>query len=154
MHHFKAMAYRRLLGVRFQGECIIACGVRILEPGNLVIGNYCSLASGCIIECRDKVIIGDNTIVGPQTFITTGGHALADLSPTRKAICIGRNVFIGARAIVLPGVQIGDNATVGAGAVVVKNVPPCTVVGGVPAHEVRRIERRSKIWTGLGEIEC
>jgi len=154
MHRFKAAAYRFLLGVHFKGECLIHSGVRILNPGNLVIGNYCSLVYGCIIECRNKVAIGDNTIIGPQAFITAGGHAPADLSPTTRSVSIGKNVFIGARAMILQGVRIGDNSIVGAGAVVVKDVPPNTVVGGVPAHEIRRLERAGRIWTGFGEINC
>lgn len=58
---------------------------------------------------------------------------------TYAPIHIGRNVWIGANAVVLPGVSIGDGAVVAAGAVVTKDVPPCTIVGGVPAKKLKEI---------------
>ena len=60
-----------------------------------------------------------------------------DLLPS--PIYIGKNVWIGASAVVLPGVRIGDGASVAAGAVVTKDVPPNTVVGGVPARQLKSV---------------
>ena len=74
--------------------------------------------------------------------LATLNHSLleskrANLIPA--PIHIGKNVWIGANAVVLPGVSIGDGAVIGAGAVVTKNVEPNTVVGGVPAKVIRRL---------------
>ena len=86
--------------------------------------------------------IGDGSLIGHQVVLATLNH---DLDPARRAsmtaapIKIGRNVWIGSHATVLSGVKIGDGAVVAAGAVVTKDVPPYTVVGGVPAGILKNL---------------
>ena len=69
-----------------------------------------------------------------------------DLAPEKRQqlhpapIHIGKNVWIGANAVICPGVTIGDNAVVAGGAVVINDVPENTVVGGVPAEEIKKID--------------
>ena len=95
--------------------------------------------------------IGDNTIIGSGCLITdTDSHPI--LAAERnlpgwpnytksKPIVIGKNVFIGARSIVLKGVTIGDGAVVGAGSVVTKDVPANTIVAGNPAKVIKTINQ-------------
>ena len=91
------------------------------------------------------VVIGDSVIIGPNTTIATVNHPL---SPSKrrshlaiaKPITIGNDVWIGAGCVILPGVSIGNNVVVGAGAVVTKDAPDNSVVVGVPARIIRRIE--------------
>jgi acetyltransferase-like isoleucine patch superfamily enzyme len=81
-------------------------------------------------------------LIGPKVNLITENHPLdpADRRGMQyKPILIKRNAWIGAGATILPGVTIGENAIVAAGAVVSKNVPDNTVVGGVPAKEIRTI---------------
>lgn len=91
------------------------------------------------------VTIGDYVMIGPNTLITTVNHPL---SPRKRRehigqaqpVTIGRDVWIGANCTILPGVTIGNNVVIAAGAVVTKDVPDNCVVGGVPAKVIREID--------------
>ena len=88
-------------------------------------------------------MLGDGTLIGPKTVIVTLNHhqnpnKRANLIP--KPVKIGKNVWIGANATILPGVTIGDGAVIAAGALVSKDVEANTVVGGVPAKLIKRIQ--------------
>ena len=91
---------------------------------------------------NSKIIIGDNTIIGPGSFITSDNHGLKkdqlirDQEGLEKTIKIGSDVWLGAYSIILPGLSIGDGAVIAAGSVVTKNVHPYTIVGGVPAKKI------------------
>lgn len=152
LHRFKGLVYRRLLGVKVEGDVMICQGVRILEPANLELGQRSYLAPGVRIEARREIRIGAATTIGPEAFITSGGHSIVDFSPNSRPVSIGSGVFVGARAIVLAGVEIGDNAIVGAGAVVARNVPPGTIVAGVPARVIRQRESTGRAWTVFGFV--
>lgn len=90
------------------------------------------------------VLIGDNVKFGPNVQLTTAGHpvdALQRISGDEfgRPIVIGNNVWVGMGATILPGVWIGDNSVVAAGAVVTKSFPANSVIGGVPAKIIRRL---------------
>lgn len=95
---------------------------------------------------HDKnVIIGDRVSIAPRvTLVTFSAPNLSKIRPFVKVvngkIKIENDAWIGAGAIILPDITIGEGAVVGAGAVVKKNVPPYTVVGGVPAKLIRKLE--------------
>ncbi len=84
----------------------------------------------------ELIEIGDNTIIGQDTMLIT--HEFLSDHWKNGRIRIGRNVMIGTLCLVLPGVEIGDNATVAAYSLVNKNVRPNAFVGGVPAKEIKR----------------
>ena len=91
------------------------------------------------------VYIGDHVMIGPNTLITTVGHPLSPKSRRQhlaqaKSIKIGNDVWIGGNVTILPGVNIGNNVVIAAGAVVTKDVPDNCVVGGVPAKKIKDIE--------------
>ncbi|MCU7549563.1 hypothetical protein OCK74_10585 [Chitinophagaceae bacterium LB-8] len=89
------------------------------------------------------ITIEDDVLIGPRVNLTTENHPL-DPADRRALICkpivIKRNAWIGAAATILPGVTIGENAVVAAGAVVSKDVPANTIVGGVPAKIIKSID--------------
>jgi maltose O-acetyltransferase len=98
-----------------------------------------------ILDCNE-VRIGDHVMIGPQVQIYTAAHELQAEARNRglevaKPIVIEDNVWIGGGAILLPGVKIGLNAVVGAGAVVTRDVLMNMVVAGNPARVIREIEQ-------------
>ncbi len=110
----------------------------------LKIGNNSGVGIDC--EVYGPVTIGENVMMGPEVVIYTSGHKHDRLdipmieqgrSETYPVI-IGNDVWIGRRAIIMPGVTIGDGVIIGAGAVVTKNVEPYVVVAGVPAKVVKK----------------
>ena len=91
------------------------------------------------------VHIGDYVMIGPNTLISTVGHSASPKGRREKLayskpVTIGSDVWIGGNCTILPGVTIGNNVIVAAGAVVTKNVPDNCVVGGVPARIIKQIE--------------
>lgn len=109
---------------------------------NIDVGkNFYMNTNGVILDCG-KVTIGDYVMIGPNVTLCTAGHPLD--AATRytyaefaKPITIADKVWIGANVVVLPGVNIGSGAVVGAGSVVTKDVPANTVVVGNPARVVK-----------------
>lgn len=90
------------------------------------------------------VTIGDYVMIGPNTLITTVNHPLSPAGRRRhlgqaRPVVIGRDVWIGGNCTILPGVTIGNNAVIAAGAVVTKDVPDNCVVAGVPARKIKDI---------------
>lgn len=107
---------------------------------NIHIGKNVFINSCCCFQDQGGIYIGDGALIGHKVVLATINHGLA---PEHRStnypspIKIGRNVWIGANATILPGVEIGDNAVVAAGAVVAKNVEAGAVVGGVPAKFIK-----------------
>lgn len=110
---------------------------------NITIGRDVFINSGCHFQDQGGIVIGDGSLIGHNVVLATINH---DLDPRNNRknhyapITIGNHVWIGANATVLAGVTIGDWAVVGAGAVVTKDVPPKTVVAGVPARVIKTID--------------
>lgn len=110
---------------------------------NIALGKRVFINSGCCFQDQGGVVIGDDCLIGHNTVLATLNH---DPAPSRRAdmrpapVVLGRNVWIGANATVLPGVSIGDDAVVSAGAIVTKDVPAAAVVVGAPARVVRYVE--------------
>lgn len=112
------------------------CGFNILAGENLFV-NY-----NVTILDRAKVFIGDNVMIGPNVLISTVSHPASPLERRAhmsfaKPITIGSDVWIGGNAVILPGITIGDNVIVAAGAVVTHDVAPNCIVAGVPAVKLR-----------------
>lgn len=109
---------------------------------NITVGKNVFINSGCRFQDQGGITIGDGALIGHNVVLCTLNH---DFEPQNRSttipapIIIGKNVWIGANATVVPGITIGDNAIVAAGAVVTKNVPANTVVGGVPAKTIKSI---------------
>lgn len=110
---------------------------------NISLGRGVFLNFNCVILDVVRVTIGDRTQIGPGVQILTADHP-RDPAKRRaglefgRPVSIGANVWVGGAAIILPGVTVGDDAIVGAGAVVTRDVPPGATVLGNPARERRR----------------
>lgn len=119
---------------------------------NIRLGDHAFLNFGCVLLDVALIEIGDETQIGPNVQILTADHPR---DPGERAtglerglpVKIGRNVWIGGGAIILPGVSVGDDATVGAGAVVTRDVPKGATVAGNPARvlpQKRKARRESR----------
>ncbi len=129
-----------------RGErCSIGGGCIINSPSMIELGNNVSIGPRAILYAiYKKIIFGDNVLLGPNVTIVNGDHSIRRVGipiidnheklPGDDAdIIIGDESWIGANATILKGVEIGRGCVVAAGAVVVKNTPPYSIVGGVPA---------------------
>lgn len=127
--------------------------VAVFPPIHINYGKYLSIGKNvfinfnCTFLALGGITIEDNVLIGPEVKLLSEGHAL---SPTERhslipgKIYIQKNAWIGAGAIVLPGVTIGENAVVAAGAVVTGNVAVNTVVAGIPAKVVKQLNPESE----------
>lgn len=107
------------------------------------MGNRSGIGRNC--ELYGDVTIGDDVLMAPEVVIYTQNHQYIKKNNTihnqgvskEKPVFIGNDVWIGRRAIIMPGVHIGNGVVVAAGAVVTKDVPDYAVVGGIPAHIIK-----------------
>ena len=111
----------------------------------LRIGEMVFINHSLCVSAAAGIEIEDEVQIAPQVTILTVNHDLKDKTIVKcSPVYIKKNAWIGARAIILPGVTIGENAVVGAGSVVTKDVPANTVVVGNPAKVIKKIETESK----------
>jgi acetyltransferase-like isoleucine patch superfamily enzyme len=107
------------------------------------VGRNVFINQNCTFYDLGGLDIADDVMIGPNVSLITAGHPLEPSQrravTTGKPIAIERNVWIAAGAIVIGGVTVGENSVVAAGAVVTKNVPPNSLVGGNPARVIRSI---------------
>ena len=115
--------------------------------GNIIFGENFASNEEVIInaDIGGKIVFGNNCLVGPRVIFRTANHKFSDRNSTINSqghtigdICVGNDVWIGANAVILSGVQIGTGSVVAAGAVVTKDIPPFSVVAGVPATVIKR----------------
>ena len=115
------------------------------RPGNLRIGSGCYINSTVYIDAAAPVHLGDRVSVGHHVIIITSDHSISTSyfragTVSLKPVVVGEGSWIAARATLLPGVTVGAGAVVAAGAVVTRDVAPNTLVGGVPARLIRRLD--------------
>lgn len=137
--HFVRRFFYKISGIKIGPKSTIHCWARFYEPKNIEIGAGTIIGDNCFLDGRNKLIIGNHVDIASQVLIYNSEHNVhsADFyADITSPVEIGDYVFIGARAIILPGVKIGKGAVVAAGAVVTKDVPEFKIVGGVPAHEI------------------
>lgn len=129
----------------------------IEPPLHVSVGKNTSVGDGCYFNFNTvlvddyKITIGNNVLLAPNVTICTTGHPVhMDLRPNGEMYCapveIQDGVWIGSHVTVLPGVTIGENAVIGAGSVVTKDIPPNVIAMGIPCKPVREITERDKIY--------
>lgn len=117
---------------------------------HLHLGKNVYVNMGLTLVDDTHIYIGDCTQIGPNVTIATAGHpinpALRGETPLQYNIPvrIGKNCWIGAGAVIVPGITIGDNSVIGAGSVVVKDIPPSVVAAGNPCRVLREIGERDE----------
>jgi maltose O-acetyltransferase len=137
--------YRRVVGVDLARGATVQLGAQLwfYGPGHVRrtavrIGRGSRVNQDAILDCRGGLVIGDHVSISPQAAIVTADHDRdAPNFPLRhRGVVIDDHVWVGMRALILPGVRVGRGAIVAAGAVVTKDVEPGWVVAGVPARRV------------------
>ncbi len=142
-HHLRRFLMR-MAGAKIGAGTSIHMGCRFFSLKNVRIGKDSLIGDHSFLDGRDKLIIGDHTDIASQVLIYNSEHDINsdDFGAISAPVEIGDYVFIGPRAIILPGVKIGNGAVVAAGAVVTSDVAEFTIVGGVPAKVIG--ERKNK----------
>lgn len=143
-HEIRLMLFD-LAGVKIGEDSTIHIGARFYQPKNVKIGKGTIIGDHATLDGRAKLTIGNYVDIASEVMIFNGKHDIhsEDFKPINAPVVIGDYVFIGPRAIILPGVKIGRGAVVAAGAVVTKDVPDSTIVAGVPAQPIGH--RKAKV---------
>lgn len=130
----------RCFGTKLHGRPFVHQRARIQIPWNLTLHDRACLGDRANAYTLGEIEIGARSVIAQEAYLCTGTHDLNDPNtPLQVAkITVGQDVFIGARAFVLPGVTIGDRAVVGACALVTRDVAAEIVVAGNPAKPLRR----------------
>lgn len=136
-----------------------------IEPGAIIrdmveIGNNCVIMMGAVINIGavigERTMIDMNTVIGGRAIIGSDCHIGAGTviagviePPNANPVIIGDNVVIGANAVVLEGIKVGNGAVIAAGSVVISDVADMSVVAGIPAREIKKVDEKTKSKTLL-----
>jgi len=141
--HLLRRFFYRMFGVKIGKGSTLHMGVRFYNPRNIQIGDDSIIGEEAVLDGRDSLIIGSHVDIATGVMVYNSEHNVQSSNFEAKTapVEISDYVFIGPRAIILPGVKINKGAVVGAGAVVTKDVEEYSIVGGVPAKEIGKRPR-------------
>ncbi len=136
--HIIRRFFYRFYGIRIGRGSAIHMGATFYNPRKIKIGKDTVIGERVVLDGRGDLIIGNHVDIASEVMIYNSQHDINDegFKATAETVLIEDYVFIGPRAIILPGVKIGRGAVIGAGAVVTKDVEEFKIVGGVPAKEI------------------
>lgn len=136
---FRSWLLRRF-GAKIGASVYFKPGLRVKFPWYLEVGDYCWLGEDLWIDNLAPVAIGPHVCVSQGAYLCTGNHdwSLTNMKLFRKPIVLERGSWVGARAVVCPGVVVGEGAIITAGSVAAKSIPPYEIHAGNPAAFVRR----------------
>lgn len=142
VHHLKGEYLKSRL--RYCGNDVFFYpGVSVDIPETISIGNHTHIGENVHLRGGGAIIIGEWCQIANNSIIVTGGHPIDGGRYYGRSIfydiSIGNNVWIGSGAIILPGVCVGDNSVIAAGAVVTSSIPSNVLAGGLPARKIRDI---------------
>jgi putative colanic acid biosynthesis acetyltransferase WcaF len=129
----------RVFGAKVSSTCNIYPGAEIWAPWNIQIGEVVGIADRAVLYSQARIEIADHVTISQEAYLCTGSHDYNSPQFTlwTAPIIIGRNSWVAARAFVHPGVCIGQNAVIGACAVVTRDVADGAIVAGNPAKVIR-----------------
>jgi acetyltransferase-like isoleucine patch superfamily enzyme len=145
----------RVLFERLDGFCYLYPGARLSHTYGISAGRNLMVNAGAFLYGRGGLRFGDDVMIGPNAVIVSSQHRFDDpriamVYQGHKAdfVDVGSDVWIGANAVILPGVRVADGTVVSAGAVVTRDTEPYSIVGGIPAA---RIGMRPRLCPGAGD---
>ncbi len=147
----RAELLRKMLGEMGEG-CYIEPPFRANWAGKgLHLGNHVYVNFNLTVVDDADIFIGDRVMLGPNVTIATANHPVSPELRARslqynRSVTVGANVWIGAGAILVPGITIGENSVIGAGSVVTKDIPANVVAAGNPCRVLREIGERDKTY--------
>lgn len=134
-------SFLRAVGARVGVGVTYYPSVWINSGRRLTVGDDVDFATGCIITTDGGVTIGDRVLIGYGAKIISRNHAVPGsrgrifgAGHVARPVTVENDVWIGAQAVILPGVTVGEGAVIAAGAIVTKSVPPFAIVAGTPAR--------------------
>jgi acetyltransferase-like isoleucine patch superfamily enzyme len=135
--------FLRVNSVEFGTPIWIGRGFHLIRHAPIVIGQRCAFGEYTHIIAWDRIVIGDDFLSPGNLYINSGTHETRTLAPRTAPINIGKRVWCGANVTILAGVSIGNDVVIGAGSVVVKDVPENSIAVGVPAVPVGDLDRKA-----------
>lgn len=129
----------KFFGCKIFGKPFVHQRARIQIPWNLILHDRACLGDRANAYTLGIIEIFEHATVGQEVYLCTGTHAFdkPSMNLITNKITIEKNVFIGARAFIMPGITIAENAIVGAGSLVTKNVESNSIIGGNPAKHIK-----------------
>lgn len=136
--HFVRKIFYLISGVNMPWNSTVHLGANFFDPSGVTIGQNTIIGDHCFLDGRAPLTIGSHVDIASQVLIYNDEHDInsPNFANSFSPVTINDYVFIGPRAIILPGVTIGRGAVVAAGAVVTKNIPDFEIWGGVPAQKI------------------
>lgn len=143
-HFIRLAFYRNIMNFRIGKGSSIHLGAWTDTPRFLCIGDSSVIGQNCRLDSRGGITIGNRVSIAADCVLLTGDHDVQSetFEGRRRPITIGDYVFVGTRAIILPGVGIGEGAVIGTGSVVARDVAPYAIVAGVPAKVIAERNRK------------
>ena len=128
-----------IFGCKIYGKPFVHQRARIQIPWNLILHDHACLGDRANAYTLGVIEIFEHATVGQEVYLCTGTHAFnkPEMNLITSKITINKNAFLGVRAVIMPGITIGENAIIGAGSLVTKNVEKNTIVGGNPAQYIK-----------------
>lgn len=134
----------RWCGAKVSKDVFFYPGFSVRNPKGLIIDDGASIGPKCLLDARCGLTIRKNAVIAYEAVIWSLNHDYNDIHFCGKGAHteIGAFAWICSRSIILPGLKIGEGAIVASGAIVTKDVPPYTIVGGIPAKEIGKRDRK------------
>jgi maltose O-acetyltransferase len=137
-HAVRRWFYRAVMRFDIGDRAFIFMGAQFDTRGQFKLGDNSTINRGCRLDNRGGLEVGSNVSISDDVCILTADHdpRSASFAGRTRPVRIGDYVFVGTRAIILPGVTVARGSVVGAGAIVTKDVAECSIVAGSPAKEI------------------
>lgn len=154
MNKFSETKFRnqllRFIGFDIGSPVIIDRNFQFADPHTIKIGNNVLIRENCVLD--HNITIEDYCTLSRDVMILSAGHNPVDMSYVAKPVILKKFCWVGARATIMSGVSIGEFSVVAAGSVVTKDVPPHSLVGGVPARVIRTLEKPKVYHSQFAEV--